>query len=70
MLKKSTFLDMSKKLQILQLKSPRSKVKKIRMLKEDKIWNLPKNDHFWAAQQPTISEPKIKFDPSLEMSWC
>ena len=32
--------------------------------------NLSKNTHVWATQWPTSSELKIKFDPSLDRSWC
>ena len=31
---------------------------------------MSKNDYVWATQWPTSSEPKIKFDPSLDRSWC
>ena len=30
---------------------------------------MSKNGHVWAAQWPTSSELKIKFDPSLDRSW-
>ena len=32
--------------------------------------NLSKNGFVWAAQSPTFSELKIKFDPLLDRSWC
>ena len=32
--------------------------------------NLSKNCCVWAAQWPTSSELKTKFDPSLDRSWC
>ena len=32
--------------------------------------NLSKNGCVWTAQWPTSSELKIKFDPSLDRSWC
>ena len=32
--------------------------------------NLSKNGCVWAAQWPTSSKLKIKFDPSLDRSWC
>ena len=32
--------------------------------------NLSKNGFVWATQWPTSSELKIKFDPSLDRSWC
>ena len=35
-----------------------------------KYGNLSKNGCVWAAQWPTSSELKIKFDPSLDRSWC
>jgi hypothetical protein len=31
---------------------------------------LSKNGCVWAAQWTTSSELKIKFDPSLDRSWC
>ena len=40
----------------------------LRLLFEDKIRNLSKNSLVWATQLP--SGVKIKFDPSLERSWC
>ena len=31
---------------------------------------MSKHGYVWATQWPTSSEFKIKFDPSLERSWC
>ena len=31
---------------------------------------MSKNGYVWATQWPTSSELKIKFDPSLDRSWC
>ena len=31
---------------------------------------MTKNGHVWATQWPTSSQLKIKFDPSLDRSWC
>ena len=32
--------------------------------------SLSKNSYVWATQWPTSIELKIKFDPSLDRSWC
>ena len=32
--------------------------------------NFLKNGYVWATQCPTSSELKIKFEPSLDRSWC
>ena len=32
--------------------------------------NLSKNGYVWATQWPIFSELKIKFDLSLDRSWC
>ena len=53
---------------VLPLKKPQSV--KFRILSYSVIsGNLSKNGCVWAAQWPTSSELKIKFDPSLDRSW-
>ena len=32
--------------------------------------HLSKNGYVWVTQWPSSSELKIKFDPSLDRSWC
>ena len=32
--------------------------------------NLSKNGYVWGSQWPTLSELKIKVDPSLDRPWC
>ena len=42
----------------------------LRLAKSVISGKFKKNSYVWATQWPTSSELKIKFDPSLDRSWC
>ena len=61
----------------LHLQWPRSKLSQFRIMPYSEIVvrdqnpQFDKNNgHIWATQWPTSSGLKIKFDPSIERSWC